>query len=114
MARPVYFEDLNDVAEAAARTGVRQDTRGHFNWSITAKFKTAAGAPSKVVKLRGTNDPADTVGEVLVTITGNAAGSFSGSVAGKAYRYVFVTVEAGADLVLDEVRVQGSGNAATA
>lgn len=114
MARAVYFEDLDDVAAGDARTGKRQPTLGHRNWTITAKFKSAGGAPSKIVRLRGTNDPADTVGEVLVTLTGNANGSFSGSASDKSYRYVFVTVEAGADLVLDEVRVNGSGNAGTA
>lgn len=114
MARPVSFEDLDDVAAAATRTGARKPTNGHRDWTITAKFKSAGGAPSKVVTLRGTNDPSDTVGETLVTLTGNADGSFSGSATGKAYKYVFVAVAAGADLVLDEVRVHGSGFEGTA
>lgn len=113
MARAVFIEDLADVAAGAARTGKHTASRGHPHWSLTAKFKTAGAAPSKVVTLRGTNDPNDAVGEVLITLTGNANGSFSGSVTGKAYRYVFILVAAGADLVLDEVRAWGTGFAGT-
>lgn len=113
MARAVYIEDLNDVAPAVSQTGNRVPSRGHKAWSMTVKFKSAGGAPSKAVKLKGTNDPADTTGETLITITGTANGSTSASVDGKCYRYVFVVVDAGADLTVDEVRVYGSGTANT-
>lgn len=125
MARPVYVEHLTDidstgVVDFATTRGKKVPARGHPRWGLEVVTKDAGGGADVDIQLLGTNDhdPAKSDGEVLIDVTNiasatttHASTETSGNIR-NSYKYVFVNVVTATDLVIDELRLYGSGQTA--